>query len=252
MGFPEGKPITVLVEPVQPQFWSREMKEINRTAQVFIATVILMGLAVIVFGVSNWVSTDWVRLLCYLGVALAASGLKVKLPRITGTMSVNFLFILIGIAELSFAETLLIGTSAILMQCLWKVQRKPNWVQVAFNVSSVSFAIGLAYYAANYALLNVLRHNMGLQLVSAASIYFVANTIPVALVISMTEKQSFAKIWKECYFWSFPYYLIGAAFAGLVSVVNKQISWQTTLLLMPVIFWIFRSYRQYLSRLEDE
>jgi len=228
------------------------MKGINRTAQVFIATVIIMGMAVISYGVANWSSTDWVRLLCYLGVALAASGLKVKLPRITGTMSVNFLFILIGIAELSFAETLLIGTSAILMQCLWKVQRKPNWVQVAFNVSSVSFAIGLAYYAANYALLNVLNHNMGLRLVSAASIYFVANTIPVAMVISLTEKQSFAKIWKECYFWSFPYYLIGAAFAGLVSVVNKQISWQTTLLLMPVIFWIFRSYRQYLSRLEDE
>ena len=32
-------------------------------------------------------------------------------------MSVNFLFILLGILELSFAETLALGSTAIMMQC---------------------------------------------------------------------------------------------------------------------------------------
>jgi len=35
----------------------------------------------------------------------------------------------------------------------------------------------------------------------------------VAAVISLTERRSLRKIWSECYFWSFPYYLVGA---GLV------------------------------------
>jgi len=233
------------------------MKDIKRSAQIFIYSVILAGLAVIAFGISVWESADYIRLVCYLAVALAASGLKVKLPRITGTMSVNFLFILIGIAELSFSETLLIGASAILMQCLWHVQRKPKWEQVSFNISSVSIAIALAFYADHVALPRLLPNSasgglLGILLVSAATIYFLANTIPVGIVISLTENQPFVKIWKECYFWSFPYYLVGAAFAALISVVNRSMGWPLTLLVLPVIFWIFRSYRQYLDRLEDE
>jgi diguanylate cyclase (GGDEF)-like protein/putative nucleotidyltransferase with HDIG domain len=38
----------------------------------------------------------------------------------------------------------------------------------------------------------------------------------------------------------------------MVSYVNKFIGWQTSLLILPVIYWIYRSYRLYLGRLEDE
>src|SRR5262249_28744339 len=60
------------------------------------------------------------------------------------------------------------------------------------------------------------------------------------------------KIWSECYFWSFPYYLVGAAMAGFVSYLNHFIGWQTSLLVLPVVYWVYRSYRLYLGRLEDE
>ena len=43
---------------------------------------------------------------CYLVAALLASSLKVSLPGIEGTLSVNFLFTLLGILELSLPETL--------------------------------------------------------------------------------------------------------------------------------------------------
>ena len=52
------------------------------------------------------------RFFCYLAVAVLASGLKVQLPGIDGTMSVNFLFILLGVLELSLPETLVIGCTA--------------------------------------------------------------------------------------------------------------------------------------------
>src|SRR4249920_593690 len=67
-------------------------------------------------------------------------------PEITGTISVNFLFILIGIAELTFSETLVMGCSAILVQCLATKRRWPRPEQVAFNVSSAAVAIAAAYY----------------------------------------------------------------------------------------------------------
>ena len=76
--------------------------------------------------------------------------------------------------------------------------------------------------------------------------------LPVAVVISLTEGKRFNRVWKECYFWSFPYYLAGAAIAGLLSVANHFLGWQTALLIFPVIYWMYRSYRLYLGRLEDE
>ena len=49
---------------------------------------------------ANWEMRHPVRFSCYLAVCIIASALKVNLPGILGTMSVNFLFILIGILDL--------------------------------------------------------------------------------------------------------------------------------------------------------
>src|SRR4051812_28055851 len=98
------------------------MKRLPRKANAFIVTMALIGTAIVTYASAHWSSHDVTKLLCYVAIAITASGLKVNLPRITGTMSVNFLFILIGIAELSLPETLLMGLSAILTQCLWNTR----------------------------------------------------------------------------------------------------------------------------------
>jgi diguanylate cyclase (GGDEF)-like protein/putative nucleotidyltransferase with HDIG domain len=86
----------------------------------------------------------------------------------------------------------------------------------------------------------------------AACVYFVANTVPVAAVISLTERKSLRQIWADCYFWSFPYYLVGAGVAGIMSWLHDFTDWQTSLLILPVVYLIYRSYRLYLGKLEDE
>jgi putative nucleotidyltransferase with HDIG domain len=228
------------------------MKKLNMKAQAFIAAIALCGAVILVYGAAFWQSHDLLRLLCYLAIAVAASSLKVSLPGITGTMSVNFLFILLGIAELTLPETLLVGCSAILVQCIWGARLRPLWLQISFNVGSVAIAIAASYLTAHYVAAQMLHNSLALLLVLAACIYFLANTLPVAGVISLTEGKSFRRIWHECYFWSFPYYLMGAAIAAMVSTANRTVGWQASLLVLPVIYWIFRSYRLYLGRLEDE
>ena len=203
-------------------------------------------------GALRWESHDSLRFACYLVVALLASGLKVQLPGIDGTMSVNFLFILIGILELSLPETLLIGCASGLVQCLWNTRTAPAPIKVIFNVfSMMAPAIALSAFAYR-GLAPVLHNSVPLLLIAAACAYFLTNTIPVAIVISLTEGKPFRRIWAECYFWSFPYYLVGAGIAGLVSALNHWVGWQTSLLVLPIMYWIYRSYRLYLGRLEDE
>lgn len=224
----------------------------NRKVTTFVAATASIGLVVIVYALLHWQSNDPIRFVCYLGIALLASSLKVSLPGIDGTMSVNFLFILIGILELSFPETLVLGCAATLTQCYWRVKSRVKPIHVVFNVAGMMAPAIAASYLAFHLLEPLLHKSTPLLLLVAACAYFVTNTVPVGIVISLAEQKSFRKIWKECYFWSFPYYLVGAGIAGLVSYVNRYVGWQTSLLVLPVIYWIYRSYRLYLGRLEDE
>src|ERR1700744_5459827 len=93
-------------------------KVMSRKARLFLNAMCLVGFMTIVYGGIAWKIDDPVKFGAYLLTAMLASRLKVELPEITGTISVNFLFILIGIAGLSFSETLVLGCSAILAQCI--------------------------------------------------------------------------------------------------------------------------------------
>jgi len=216
----------------------------------FIAVVVLCGTAVLTYSVLHDRSQNPLKFFCYLVIALAASRLKVNLPGITGTMSVNFLFLLLGVLELSLSETMALGCAAVVVQCFDR--DRPIPIQVAFNVCSTALAIAITFFTYRYSLLHRAVNNPSALLFLAACVYFVANTLPVAAVISLTEHRSLRKIWADCYFWSFPYYLVGAGVAGMMSWLHGFTDWQTSLLTLPVVYLIYRSYRLYLGKLEDE
>lgn len=229
---------------------SESPKGLPVTAKVFIVLVVSGGASVLAWAAAHPVSRDTPQFVCYFVIALLASLLKVHLPGITGTMSVNFLFILLGVFEFSLSETLLLGCGALLVQCFYR--DRPRLVQVAFNIGAGALAIGATYGAYHFALRKWMLESNALLLALAASTYFVANTGSIAAVISLTESKPLRKTWVECYFWSFPYYLLGAAVAGVMGWVNRKFGWQTSLLVLPVIYLIYRSYSLYLGKLQGE
>src|SRR5438105_5479626 len=229
---------------------SQNWRDLPPGAKLLISLVVTAGTGVLQYAAVNPISKNIAQFICYLLIALLASRLKVNLPGITGTMSVNFLFILLGILELSFTETLVLGTAAIMVQCFYR--DRPSAIQVTFNICASAFSIAVAYDVYYVAFSHWPAGTHPLVLIVAASTYFVANTGSIAAVISLTEGKSLKRIWVECYFWSFPYYLVGAGLAGLVGWLNGKFGWQASLLVVPVIYLIYRSYRLYLGKLEDE
>lgn len=211
----------------------------------------VLGLAVSVHGALTWAPADLSKFCAYLLTAILASRLKVALPEITGSISVTFLFILIGVAELSCGETLLLGAAATLAQCYIGEGRWSKPRHILFNVANSTVAVWLAYFTYHGPLSN-LQHNYALLLMLAACVYFLANTLPVATIICLTEHKSMRRVWGDCYFWSLPYYLAGGAIAGMVRWANEHVGWQSTLLALPAMFVIYRSYRLYVTKLQDE
>src|ERR1700730_2420261 len=89
----------------------------------------LAGAVALASGLSPWQSSDMIRFICYLLIASLASGLKVHLPGIKGTMSVNFFFVLVCVSTLSLSETLVIACAGTILQCVFRSKSKPKLVQ---------------------------------------------------------------------------------------------------------------------------
>src|SRR5580765_3975856 len=221
-------------------------------ARVFIAGLSLAGIAVLTLGLTHWQTNDPVKFVCYLIAALLASPLKVTLPGIVGTLSVNFIFSLLGILELSLPETLLIGVASVLAQFYWKPVGKLKNVQLIFNLSQVTISSAVAYSAYKLVSVYVLHAPGPVALLAAAVTHYACNTGATSTVIGLTESKPPAKVWAELYLWSFPYYMVGAAAAGLIHFLNRHIGWQSSLLVLPPIYLMYRSYRLYLGKLEAE
>ena len=221
-------------------------------ARLFIGATAALGMYALVNALWHWQSVDLSRFICYLLVAVLASTLKIQLPGLDGTMSVNFLFILLSVLELNLPETLVLGCTATLAQCLFGTRQKLVPIKIVFNVfGMMANAIVLSYFA-YHDLQRVLGAGTLPLLVITSLIFFLANTVPVAVIISVTEGKSAHKVWAECHFWSFPFYMVGAAVVFSVGFLSKQVGWQTSLLILPLVYWVYRSYHLYLAKLAAE
>lgn len=230
----------------------KKSQKLGWSAASFIFIQVLIGLPLLPYAFFHWHPQSGLRFICFFTVALAASVLKVRLPGIEATMSANFLFILVGILDLSYPETLLMGCFGGLVQSTWHAKPRPRLIQLLFNFANLSISITAADLVFHSSFATHLGLGWPLLLVAASTTYFAMNTMSVSGIIALTEKRNPLLVWKECYLWSFPYYMLGAMIAAGVSLINREFGWQFAILVLPLVYWMYRSYRIYLDRLEAE
>jgi diguanylate cyclase (GGDEF)-like protein/putative nucleotidyltransferase with HDIG domain len=225
-------------------------KLINKTT--YIATIILLGSVTFLVAALHWTTQDPLRFAVFFFLAAIGSAMKVNLPGVKGTMSVGFLVLLIGVVELSLPEVVAMAAIGAVTQCFWYAKERPKTIQIAFNIACM--CIAAATTAATYHSSTLRAWGMGpvLLLAIAVCTQFMANTLPIATVIALSDGKPLRTIWRECYFWSFPYYLVGAAVVGGFCALSDRVGWQAAMVSLPIVWIIYRSYRLYLNRLETE
>ncbi len=217
----------------------------------YIGLVTAAGTASVAYSLAHWHTQDLARYLFYCAIALVASRMKVALPGVNGTLSMNFLFVLVGISDLSLGETMVMGCLGMLVQSLFNTRQRPRPVQVLFSVASMACSI-LAANAAYHALPGAFRAvEQSLMLLAAAGVFFLVNTFSVSLVIALTESKRATAVWRDAYLWSFPNYLVGATVAWMISAASRYVGWQSSLLLLPILYVIYRSHSVYVRHLEE-
>jgi hypothetical protein len=220
--------------------------EIPHRARVYIAGVTTVGMAMLVSAVMHWESADPVRFLACLALAVVTATWKVRLPRMTGTISVNFVMTLFAIAALSLPEALVMSGAGAVVQSLWKPRNRPKVVQVAFNAASFILSTALAYSVCRLILPQATGQRLILRLAVATALQYGLNTLLVAGVLCLVEDKPVLSIWRHCYFWSFPYYVVGATAAGLMAATNGSAGWIPSLFILPLLALVYVSYASHL------
>ena len=217
-------------------------------AKIYIATTTALAAVVLAVVASRWNPQHLAQFAVFFALAMLASGMKIRLPGLKTTISINFVFILIGMAMFSFGETVLIGLGGALVQSLWKAQQRPKAVQILFNGACLTICTAAAFWAAHTLPAYVGASSTVAMMAVGASVYTVLNTGLVSLVICLAEGQSMRQIWSQCYEWTFPYFVVGAAVAGLASGAGHGTNFGVTLLVIPMMYFVYVYYRMRIVR----
>jgi MASE9 len=227
---------------------SAEKSGMPSLAKAYIAVIATAATAILAVVAYRWNPENLQRFLLFFALAMLASAMKIRLPGFKTTISLNFVFVLIAIALFSLGETVLIGLGGALVQSLWRAQSRPKPVQVLFNAACLTVCTAAAFLTPHYLLALLGLNSLAVMMVLGSSVYLLLNTGLVSLVIAWAEQRPVRELWSSCYEWTFPYFLVGAAVAGLASVAGHGSTWGATLLVLPAMYFVYVYYQMRIFR----
>ncbi len=217
-------------------------------AKFYAQAVVAGGAMLVLFSLVRWEPADLVRFAAYLGLGLIAATLKIRLPGLDSSMSILFVLSLVFIADCSLPEAIILSAATGVVQSLWKPQQKPSALQVLFNGATQALSVALAFLAFRFLQDHSSALSLPASLAAATTVLYLTNAVLVAAVLCLIERRPLRQLWSHCYFWSFPYYLVGTAVAGLMIAVSRAANWYTALLVLPIMALTYVSYTMQLTR----
>lgn len=226
----------------------------NTLTKSYWAFIVAAGITCGVAAIPGWEPTAIVlrRLIFYVLAAVLASGLKIRLPGVFGTLSMNYVVIIASLLNLGFRESLIVAVVSAISQCVLHAAVRPRWYQIAFNVTAVILAVGASSAFFNSHEIHKVDPSGCLALLAGSLAYFVMNTVTVSGIMSLTSEKSIFRVWHDSYLWTSPQYLVGGGIAWGLHLVDHYIGWPALIMAIPPLYLVYWSYSLYLGRIEQQ
>ena len=221
------------------------MQKFSLITKMFIAAVVITGAAVLVNGLLHWETSRPIELAALLVMSLIASRLKVRLPGINGTMSVNVPYLLIVAVRLSLGEALAIAALVSLIQSIPALKTSATFVRALFSSAAITNSVAAAILAFNLASAHGFLDP--LRITAAGAAFFFANTTQIALVLWLAEGKNPLQAWTGMARLSVPYYVLSTGIAAIVCAAVQFALWGEALALLPLMYSIHSSYKLYFT-----
>lgn len=229
-------------------------QQLSRSAKAYWMFVVVAGIMCFLLSLLERTShfEHAERLPFYLIAALCCSGLKIRLPGVLVTLSMNFIVFIVAMQDLSPGATVLVAVVGTLGQCLIQADTRPKWFQVLFSVAAIPLPVLAAQMTLRSDSILALDRTGCIPLLAASMIYFLVNTVTVAGIISCATRKSIYQTWKNSCLWTSPQYLVGAGIAGATHFLGNYWGWPALLIAAPPLYLVYRSYTLYLGRIGEQ
>ena len=178
----------------------------------------------------------------FLALCLLTSAMKVRLPGIKGTYSLNFLVLLMAAEALPPYASLALAVCCGLTQTCWMPRTRPKLVQVLFNCANILLSTAAATQAFELFGRST-SSNLLAGFAIAVLLNYLINTGLTSTVLCLVEGKPFRSIFDHWIFYSLPLYLAGAGLAGALAVCATQTGYSIPLLFTPLVaalYWTLR------------
>jgi len=219
------------------------MQKFSLITKMFIAAVVITGAAVLVNGLLHWETSRPIELAALLVMSLIASRLKVRLPGINGTMSVNVPYLLIVAVRLSLGEALAIAALVSLIQSIPALKTPASFVRALFSSAAITNSVAAAILAFNLASAHGFLDP--LRITAAGAAFFFANTSQIALVLWLAEGKNPLQAWTGMARLSVPYYVLSTGITAVVCAAVQVALWGEAMAVLPLMYSIYSSYKVY-------
>jgi len=237
-------------------------EQLTRSARLYVGGVISAGVFALLHSMYflhlHPVSYHWALL---AGLTLLTGSFTVRIPTIPARLSVSETFV--------FAAVLLFGTAAAtmivvldaLVISLWQKRRVRRPPRVLFNVAAPSVAIWLAAHSFYWItgitpLADVPRPILPLliPIIVLAVLYFLLNSVFVALAISFEKHVSAFAVWRDSFLWLSLNYLSGASVAALLLPYLQPSEHEFVSVigvLLPLLLISYLTFKAAMGRVDD-
>jgi PAS domain S-box-containing protein len=222
-------------------------------ARWYIVAVIVIGAATFGLLLPRATFTPVLPLLILILLSSLTSAFKVRFPIASGTnMTVSYVVDIASLILRGPHATMIVAAVSGWTQSTFNAKEPNPTYRTLFNMSILVITIeasGQVFQLLGGSPTSELAATI-VPLTGMALTYFIVNTVPIAIAISLTTNQNAWQIWKGDFASSFPSYLLGAVAAAVVIAVTQTSGYWLAILLMAAPLYL--TYKMYRAGVEVE
>ena len=187
-------------------------------------------------------------------MVMASSLVAIKIPKVSGRITVADTFVFLTMLLYGGAAAILVsaleGVAATLI-----ISKRPRTIlfNSAILATSTFFTVAVLYWAYGPPG-HIVDERFSARFFGAictmALVQYMANTILIAIEKSSKIKESVWNTWRTYYLWTSVTYFAGASAAGIIAILMRTYGFYAVVATVPIILIICFTYQTYLKNIE--
>ena len=188
-------------------------------------------------------------------MVIASSMIAIKIPRVSGRITVSDTFVFLGMLLYGGAAAILLSALEGIAVTLI-ISKKPrvfllNSAILATSTFITSTVLNLAFGPPASLTPNEFSQKFFYAICVMGFTQYFANTILISIEKAAKIKESIWNTWRTYYLWTSITYLAGASSAGIIAMMIKNHGFYAVVATVPIIFIIVFTYQTYLKNIEN-